>query len=85
MNDAHGLTAENLLRTLPDVLKNDESMAALAAAIAQVLSARPSEIRNLMIYPRIEELPEDLLDTSPTISKWTGGMATTRYLKSVKP
>ena len=62
MNDTHGLTVENLLRTLPDVLKNDESMAALAAAIAQVLSARPSEIRNLMIYPRIEELPEDLLD-----------------------
>lgn len=34
MNDTHGLTVENLLRTLPDVLKNDESMAALAAAIA---------------------------------------------------
>ena len=62
MNDTHGLTVENILRTLPDVLKNDESMAALAAAIAQVLSVRPSEIRNLMIYPRIEELPEDLLD-----------------------
>lgn len=62
MNSAHGLTAENLLRTLPDVLKNDESMAALAASIAQVLAARPDEIQRLAIYPRIDELPEDLLD-----------------------
>lgn len=62
MNSAHGLTAENLLRALPDVLKNDESMAALAASIAQVLAARPEEIQRLAIYPRIDELPEDLLD-----------------------
>lgn len=62
MNSAHGLTAENLLRTLPDALKNDESMAALAASIAQVLAARPDEIQRLAIYPRIDELPEDLLD-----------------------
>ena len=62
MNSAHGLTAENLLRALPDVLKNDESMAALATSIAQVLAARPAEIRQLAIYSRIDELPEYLLD-----------------------
>ena len=62
MNSAHGLTAENLLRALPEALQNDESMAALAASVAGVLSARPEEIRRLSIYPRIGELPEELLD-----------------------
>ena len=62
MNSSHSLTAENLLRTLPDVLRNDESMAALAASIAQVLAQRPEEIQRLTIYPRIDELPEELLD-----------------------
>ena len=62
MNNTHGLTAENLLRTLPEVLRNDRSMAALAASIADVLAARPAEIQQLMIYSRIGELPEDLLD-----------------------
>lgn len=62
MNSAHALTAENLLRALPEVLRNDESMEALAASVAQVLAQRPEEIRQLSIYPRIDELPEDLLD-----------------------
>lgn len=62
MNSEHGLTAENLLRTLPEVLRNDKNMSALAAAIADVLAARPDEIQQLMIYSRIDELPEDLLD-----------------------
>ena len=62
MNSAHALTAENLLRALPEVLRNDESMAALAASVAQVLARRPEEIQRLAIYPRIDELPEELLD-----------------------
>lgn len=62
MNSTHGLTAENLLRALPTVLQNDPSMAALAASIAEKLAARPGEIRGLMIYTRIDELPEALLD-----------------------
>lgn len=62
MNSEHGLTAENLLRTLPEVLRNDKNMSALASAIADVLAARPAEIQQLMIYSRIDELPEDLLD-----------------------
>ena len=62
MNKDHGLTPENLLRTLPEALQNDESMAALAQSIASVLSARPCEIQNLLIYSRIDQLPEALLD-----------------------
>lgn len=62
MNSTHGLTAENLLRALPDVLRNDENVAALASAVADVLAARPAELRELMIYSRIDELPEELLD-----------------------
>ena len=62
MNSAHALTTENLLRALPEVLRNDESMEALAASIAHVLAQRPEEIQRLSIYPRIDELPEELLD-----------------------
>lgn len=62
MNENHGLTTENLLRTLPETLRNDESMAALAESIAGVLADRPGEIQNLLIYSRIDQLPEDLLD-----------------------
>jgi phage tail P2-like protein len=62
MSDAHALTAENLLRTLPDALKNDSDMIALASTISDALAARPAEIKGIMIYPRIGKLDEDLLD-----------------------
>lgn len=58
----NGLTAENLLLALPEALRQDEQMQALAAGIAEVLAARPAEIDRLLIYPRIDELLEDLLD-----------------------
>lgn len=61
MND-HGITAKNLLRTLPDVLKEDKKLNALASIVANVLSARPDEIDRIRIYPQIENLPEPLLD-----------------------
>lgn len=61
-NAAHGITEENLLRLLPEVLRNNESMAALAASAARAMARRKEEIRCLSIYPRIDELPEDLLD-----------------------
>lgn len=61
MNE-HGMTTANLLRTLPEVLRNDENMLALASSISNILSARVSEIDSLRIYTRIDELPEDLLD-----------------------
>lgn len=62
MNDAYGMTPENLMRALPDVLKKDAGMYALAADLAQVLSKRSEEIESLMIYSRIDQLPEELLD-----------------------
>ena len=62
MNSEYGLTAENLLRTLPEVFRNDKKMVALASSIADVLAARPEEIRQLMIYSRIDDLSEELLD-----------------------
>lgn len=63
MNDKqHGLIAENLLSSLPDVLKNDADMMALAAIIAETLSNRINEIEDVAIYSRIDNLPENLLD-----------------------
>ncbi len=58
----YGITAENLLLTLPEALAKDENMLALASAIADELALRPSEIASLLIYSRINELPEDMLD-----------------------
>ena len=62
MNDHHGLTASNLMASLPQVLLEDESMVALASSIAAVLEKRCGEIRAVAIYPRIDALPEELLD-----------------------
>ena len=58
----YGITTENMLRTLPDVLKNDEKMLALATVIADALSAQIEEIDKLRIYPQIDKQPETLLD-----------------------
>ncbi len=62
MNNSHALIASNLMASLPKVLQDDESMAALAQSVAAVLEKRKDEIRTIAIYPRIDELPEDLLD-----------------------
>ena len=58
----YGITRDNLLRTLPDVLKNDKKMYALATVIADLLSGQVDEIRKLKIYSQIDNLPEPLLD-----------------------
>lgn len=57
-----GITAANLLRTLPNVLQQDEHMLALAEAIAQQLEACVSDTDAPRIFPRIDELDESLLD-----------------------
>ena len=62
MNNTHGITKENLLASLPAVLANDENMAALASAVAEVLSARVDEIGRVSIYAQIDKLPNELLD-----------------------
>ena len=62
MNKAHGITKENLLASLPAVLANDDNMAALASAVAEVLAARVGEIERMSIYSQIDRLPNELLD-----------------------
>lgn len=60
--NSYGLTAENLLRTLPAALAGDENLHALAASIAEVLSQQAAGIGGIAIYTRIDGLPEGLLD-----------------------
>ena len=55
-------TAEEFLRALPPVLRNDRRMIALGQVGAEELSDRMSEIEKAAIYPRIDELDEALLD-----------------------
>lgn len=62
MSNAHGLTKENLLLTFPVGLRENPSIAAMGDVTMQALAKRPAEIRHLSIYPRIDELPERLLD-----------------------
>lgn len=62
MSNAHGLTKENLLLTFPASLRENPSIAALGDVVMEVLAKRPKEINHLSIYPRIDELPEELLD-----------------------
>lgn len=62
MNDAHKITEQNILSTFPIALREDEKLMGLAAAIATILALRPEEIKQMAIYPRIDELPESLLN-----------------------
>lgn len=66
MSNAYGITPVNLLRTLPDVLRNDERMLALATAIAGELSVLSEETALAVIYANIDSLPEAVLDTLAT-------------------
>ena len=62
MSNANGLTKENLLFTFPVGLRENPSIAALGDVTMEALAKRPAEISRLSIYPRIDELPEKLLD-----------------------
>lgn len=62
MNNAYGLTFDNLIRSVPEVLTNDSSTDALSRSIAAVLTSRPEEIDQVLIYPYIDRLPAELLD-----------------------
>ena len=59
---AHGITRENLLRTVPPALVYDKSMMALAAADAEALAARLAEIDRARVIPNIDGLDEAVLD-----------------------
>ena len=61
MSNEHGVTIENLMSTLPVVLQRDPTMLAIAGSIAETLSEMPETVDNARIYPRIDELPEELL------------------------
>ena len=52
----------NFTDYLPDVLKNDPKMKALADAVTKQLLEVSGNIDDVLIYSRIDELPEELLD-----------------------
>ena len=62
MNKPYTLSAENLLASLPSVLREDANMHALASSISDALARRVTEIDRVSIYAHIDALPEDLLD-----------------------
>ncbi len=62
MNENHGLTRENLLRSLPASVSGDPQMLALAGVIAGALERRREELERIAIYPHIDRLDEGLLD-----------------------
>jgi len=62
MNNPYGLTAENMLLTLPSYLRNDKDMVALAESVAETMSGLSGEIDSIRIYAMIDKLPEELLD-----------------------
>lgn len=62
MSNNHGLTAESFLNSLPYVLQRDTGVDALATGIAQALEERAAEIQSILLYPVIDQLPEELLD-----------------------
>lgn len=59
---SRGITVDNLLSSLPDVLKSNDDILALATVIAEALTMRAGETNMLEIFPLIDELPEQLLD-----------------------
>lgn len=63
MSNSYGITPDNLLRTLPEILRNDKKMHALASSIAQELSLLSDSTQLAAIYIHIDTLPEDILDT----------------------
>lgn len=61
MND-NDLYSVDFTRALPPVLKNDPNMLAIATVIAEQLQATAQQIRENIIYARIDELEEPILD-----------------------
>ena len=62
MSNAHGVSVENLLSTLPDYMRRDETTFALAKSVSEILASAPKAIDGIKIYASINELPEELLD-----------------------
>lgn len=62
MSNEHSLTAENILSTLPDVLRRNNKLHALAASIAKTLASDVAMVDRVRIYNTIDTLPEEVLD-----------------------
>lgn len=56
------LGKSSFLRSLPEVLRNDKRVSALAEIIADALTVTVSDTELVAIYPNIDEMPEDVLD-----------------------
>jgi len=57
-----GITAESMLRVLPDVLANDETMRAFCKVLADEFVRITEETIHTIIYNRLDDLPEEMLD-----------------------
>lgn len=60
--ELYGLTEDNLMRTLPEVLQQDEGMNPLGRMIARSLANLLASIEHTKIYARIDQLGETALD-----------------------
>ena len=83
----HGYNTETMLAQLPHVLAEDRRLNALATAIATTLAARFDDLHLLKIYPRIDELPEavlDLLAQDFSVEWWDAAWPLERKRQSLK-
>lgn len=58
----YGLTAANMMRTLPEMLERDEGMNLLAQMVSGAVAGLVDSTRLVQIYARIGELEEQVLD-----------------------
>lgn len=83
----HGVTETNILAVLPEVLAQDERLSALATVIARALVTHLDELDSVLIYSRIDALPESLLDALAVdfaVDWWNGDWDLERKRESLK-
>lgn len=61
-NDGRDMYTVNFAEYLPEPLKKDPKMKAFAAAVTEEMLKVSGNIEQVLIYSRIDELPEDLVD-----------------------
>ncbi len=59
---SNALTVENMLRVLPDILRNNTELYALAVGFAETVAKLAPQTDKARIYTRIDTLDEQLLD-----------------------
>ena len=73
----YGFSADNLMRALPEVLREDEKLRGLAQAVAEALSDERTGTKAINMYARIMTLPNGLLDILAhdfKVDWWDGDM-----------